>query len=261
MTFSLYGDVSPENIDMLALQNLKAELRKPGVTAPGAVKLTTQAAFKTGKAQLYHDSGQNRHLLIDLGPFTINAMTEFNPERQLGKAGMYIGRLRTTQLFGNQISASLQEGVDEIYAPDKWGHEAFKIAFTTLPEKEVVGKFAIADRNGMDPPVHADIVVVLPSVDPLRHNNITQTCIDMGVTVIYFIRVDDQWRAVYINDDLDPHWVSSDEPVPKKDAVGIIRWYTRLCLQRKDIGAPTGDADIVSMSLLAFCIRCLYFRL
>ena len=261
MVFSLYGDILPVNIDMLVLQKLSAELEKPGVTAQNAATLLTQAADKTGKAQLYHDSGQDKHMLIYLGPFTIDAMTEFTPERRLGRAGMHITRLRTTQLLGNQICASLQRGVDEVYSTDIWGHEAFKIAYATLPDEEVAGKFAIADRNEMNPPLHADIVVVLPSVDVHRHINITQACIYDGVTVIHFICIGGEWRAVSIDHGPDPQWVGSDEQMSDEDTAGIIDWFSRLCVQREDIGARAGDGDAVSTSLLAVRIHRLHFRL
>jgi hypothetical protein len=178
-------------------------------------------------------------------------MTEFTPERRLGRAAMYVGRLRKTQLFGNQISASLQQGVREVYVTDNWGHEAFKIAYATLPDKEVCGKFAIVDRNGMDPPVHANIVVVLPSVDIRQFINMTDACIYDGVTLFYFLCVDDEWRAVTINDDLDPQWVGSDEDMSTEYTNAMVDWYSRLCVQHQHVGARADDVAAVSTNLFA----------
>lgn len=52
MVFTLYGDTSDANVDMLALRTLRTKLKNPNLKLQDASTLTTQAMYRTGIARL-----------------------------------------------------------------------------------------------------------------------------------------------------------------------------------------------------------------
>jgi hypothetical protein len=111
MMFTLRGDASPKNIDMIAVQALLIELQTPGLGGYLAAQLAIHAMCRTGMDQHYIVFGQGKHLLRDLGPFTLQKMTDVTPEREIGEFGLHITRPWEARVPGHNISASLQQAM------------------------------------------------------------------------------------------------------------------------------------------------------
>lgn len=101
--------------------------------------------------------------MLRTGRFSISELHNDDTKEKLSRAGCPIGRLRETRIVKDLIHIDLRTAVLQIVEVERWGHEAFELAFASVT---IPSHTRIIDHLGPEGKiVECDTVVILPSFD------------------------------------------------------------------------------------------------